>query len=104
MSEGTDRMSALDAFFFYTEEDGRNHMHVGGFALVDGTAPSADEVVKALAPKIARIPRYTQMVRPAPLHVNRPEWIPAPNFDIHDHVRAQADDATRTGARFPDRA
>src|SRR3954447_22877639 len=83
-----DRMSALDAFFFYTEEDGRNHMHVGGFALVDGTAPSADEVAKALAPKIARIPRYMQLARPAPLHVNRPEWVPAPAFDIAEHVRA----------------
>jgi WS/DGAT/MGAT family acyltransferase len=84
---GADRMSALDAFFFYTEEDGRNHMHVGGFALVDGTAPTADEVAKALAPKIARIPRYMQLARPAPLHVNRPEWVPAPSFDIADHVR-----------------
>ncbi|WP_019873674.1 wax ester/triacylglycerol synthase family O-acyltransferase [Sporichthya polymorpha] len=87
MPEGPDRMSALDAFFFYTEEDGRNHMHVGGFALADGTAPSAEEVAKALAPKIARIPRYTQLARPAPLHVNRPEWVPAPDFDITEHVR-----------------
>ncbi len=87
MPDGPDRMSALDAFFFYTEEDGRNHMHVGGFALVDGTAPTAEEVAKALAPKIARIPRYTQLARPAPLHVNRPEWVPAPDFDIVDHVR-----------------
>lgn len=88
MSEGPDRMSALDAFFFYTEEDGRNHMHVGGFALAEGTAPSAEEVAKALAPKIARIPRYTQLARPAPLHLNRPEWVPAPHFDIAEHVRA----------------
>jgi WS/DGAT/MGAT family acyltransferase len=83
-----DRMSALDAFFFYTEEDGRNHMHVGGFALVDGTAPTPDEVAKALAPKIAQIPRYMQLAQPAPLHVNRPEWVPAPHFDIQEHVRA----------------
>jgi WS/DGAT/MGAT family acyltransferase len=83
-----DRMSALDAFFFYTEEDGRNHMHVGGFALVDGSAPTAEEVAKALAPKIARIPRYQQLAKPAPLHVNRPEWVPAPSFDIREHVRA----------------
>jgi WS/DGAT/MGAT family acyltransferase len=81
-------MSPLDAFFFYTEEDGRNHMHVGGFALVDGTAPSVEEVAKALAPKIARIPRYTQLARPAPLHFNRPEWVPAPDFDITEHVSA----------------
>lgn len=88
MSDGPDRMSALDAFFFYTEEDGRNHMHVGGFALVDGTAPAAEEVAKALAPKIARIPRYTQLARPAPLHLNRPEWVPATDFDIAQHVHA----------------
>lgn len=88
MPDAPDRMSALDAFFFYTEEDGRNHMHVGGFALADGTAPSAAQVADALAPRIARIPRYTQLARPAALHLNRPEWVPAPDFDIHDHVRA----------------
>ncbi|HUR74807.1 MAG TPA: wax ester/triacylglycerol synthase family O-acyltransferase [Sporichthya sp.] len=88
MPDRPDRMSALDAFFFYTEEDGRNHMHVGGFALVDGTAPTAVEVAKALAPKIVRIPRYTQLARPAPLHVNRPEWVQAPDFDISEHVSA----------------
>ncbi len=100
MSEGPDRMSALDAFFFYTEEDGRNHMHVGGFALVDGAAPSAEEVAKALAPKIARIPRYTQLARPAPLHLSRPEWVPAPDFDIAEHVSAvRAPEPGRDGLR-----
>lgn len=82
----TDRMSSLDAFFFFAEEDGVNHMHVGGFALVEGTAPEASDIIDALAPKLDQIPRYRQLAQPVPLHLGRPVWVDAPEFDMKRHV------------------
>jgi diacylglycerol O-acyltransferase / wax synthase len=65
-----------------------NHMHVGGFALVAGTAPTAQSLVDALAGKLDRIPRYRQLAKPVPLHVGRPVWIDADAFDLAQHVRS----------------
>ena len=95
-----DRMSSLDAFFFYTEEDGVNHMHVGGFALVEGTAPTANEVAQALLPKLDRIPRYRQIAQPVPLHLGRPVWVDASQFDVIRHVRSTVlPESTRAALR-----
>ncbi len=99
-TEAPDRMSSLDAFFFYTEEDGRNHMHVGGLALVEGLAPTAEEVAASLGERLRPLPRYRQLARPFRLHVNRPVWVPAPDFDVRQHVQATtADSPDRAGLR-----
>jgi WS/DGAT/MGAT family acyltransferase len=79
-------MTALDAYFWFTEEDGVNHMHVGGFALVDGTAPTVEQVVDLLRDKLDMIPRYRQLPQPVPLHLGRPVWINAPEFRLEQHV------------------
>jgi diacylglycerol O-acyltransferase / wax synthase len=81
-------MSSLDSFFYFTEGDGVNHMHVGGFALVEGRAPTLAVVAKHLAAKTAQISRYRQVARTVPLHLGRPFWVDAPTFDIDQHVSA----------------
>ena len=88
MSTREDRMSSLDAFFYFTEEDGVNHMHVGGFALVAGKAPSTKAVANALRAKLDQIPRYRQVAQSVPLHLGRPVWVDATEMDVAQHVRA----------------
>ena len=81
-----ERMSSLDSYFYFAEGDGVNHMHVGGFALVEGRAPTQAVVAAHLEAKTARIPRYRQIAKTVPLHLGRPYWVDAPTFDIDEHV------------------
>jgi WS/DGAT/MGAT family acyltransferase len=82
-----DRMSPLDTYFVLTEGDGVNHMHVGGFATVRGTAPGPDRMLAHVAGKLPLIPRYRQVLQTVPLQLARPTWVDAQHFDLRQHVR-----------------
>ena len=60
-----------------------------------------DRYVEWLAPRIERLPRLRHVVKPSPLHLRLPAWVPAANFDLAKHVvRAQVEppgDAERLG-------
>lgn len=83
----TERMSPLDAYFVLTENDGVNHMHVGGFAIVSGKTPGEEQMLAHVAGKLPLIPRYRQVMHPVPLHIARPVWADAHHFDLRQHVR-----------------
>jgi diacylglycerol O-acyltransferase len=84
-----DRMSALDAGFFFAESE-NTPMHVGSVAVFEGPAPSYGDVVRLLLSKIPLVPRYRQRVRPVPMHLGRPVWADDPHFQILYHVRHTA--------------
>jgi diacylglycerol O-acyltransferase len=84
-----DRMSAADAMFFYMEAE-NTPMHVGSVAVLNGAAPTYGELVRLLASKLDRVPRYRQVVREVPLHLGRPVWVDDPHFQILYHVRHAA--------------
>jgi diacylglycerol O-acyltransferase / wax synthase len=84
-----DRMSALDAGFFYAESE-NTPMHVGSVALFEGPAPTYGDIVRLLLSKLPLVPRYRQRVRPVPMQLGRPMWVDDPHFQILYHVRHTA--------------
>jgi diacylglycerol O-acyltransferase len=84
-----DRMSALDAGFFYAESE-NTPMHVGSVAVFEGPAPTYGDVVRLLLSKLPLVPRYRQRVRPVPMQLGRPLWVDDPHFNILYHVRHTA--------------
>jgi WS/DGAT/MGAT family acyltransferase len=87
--QNVDRMSALDAGFFFAESE-NTPMHVGSVAVFEGPAPSYGDVVRLLLSKLPAVPRYRQRVRQVPLQMGRPVWADDPHFQILYHVRHTA--------------
>ncbi len=84
-----ERMSALDAGFFFLESE-NVPMHVGSVGVFDGPPPAYGDVVRLLLSKLPQIPRYRQRVRTVPLHLGRPAWVDDEHFEILYHVRHTA--------------
>jgi diacylglycerol O-acyltransferase len=82
-------MSPLDASFLHVE-DAVSHMHIGSVGILEGPAPSHEQVMTAVAAKLALVPRYRQRVRFPPLSVARPVWVDDPHFNLEYHVRHTA--------------
>jgi diacylglycerol O-acyltransferase / wax synthase len=81
-----ERMSTLDAGFYLV--DHRNvPMHLGSVAIFDGPAPPLAELTGLYAGRLARMPRYRQVVRTVSLQLLRPAWADDPDFDIRDQIR-----------------
>jgi WS/DGAT/MGAT family acyltransferase len=87
--QNVDRMSALDAGFYFAESE-NTPMHVGSVAVFEGPAPSYGDVVRLLLSKLPLVPRYRQRVREVPLQLGRPVWVDDPHFQILYHVRHTA--------------
>ena len=71
MTAATDRMSTLDAEFFYAEHDNMP-MHIGSVAVFDGPAPTREDLMRLFEAKLPRVPRYRQVVRTVPFQLFRP--------------------------------
>jgi WS/DGAT/MGAT family acyltransferase len=82
-------MSPLDASFLHVE-DAVSHMHIGSVGILEGPAPSHEQVMTAVAAKLPLVPRYRQRVRFPPLSVARPVWVDDPHFNLDYHVRHTA--------------
>ena len=81
-----DRLTGLDASFLALESDGA-HMHVGSVLVLDGPAPSYDELVAAIAARLHLVPRYRQQLAFPPFGVTRPVWVDDPHFNARYHLR-----------------
>jgi diacylglycerol O-acyltransferase len=84
-----ERMSALDAAFLQLE-DGNTPLHIGSIAVLDGPPPAYGDLVRLIAAKLPRVPRYRQKVRFAFGGVGRPVWVDDPHFQILYHIRRTA--------------
>ena len=78
------RMTALDASFYYSEQE-TVPMHIGGIDIIEG-AISADGMVAELEGKMHLLPRYRQLLTPAPMKIGHPTWEDDPNFAVRNHV------------------
>lgn len=90
-----DRMTALDAAFYYLERTGQL-LHVGGVYTVDGSLDFR-RLVDDVAGRLPLIPRYTQRVVPVPFNLGHPTWERDPRFNVRNHIfrhtlRAPGDD------------
>jgi WS/DGAT/MGAT family acyltransferase len=84
-----DRMNTLDAGFFFVEHE-NVPMHLGSLVIFEGPAPTYEDLVALYAAKLARVPRYRQVVRTVPLQLFRPAWTDDEHFEIGYHVRHAA--------------
>jgi diacylglycerol O-acyltransferase len=82
----TNRMSTLDAEFFFAEHD-HVPLHMGSVAVFDGPAPSYRDVLRLFESKLPLVPRYRQVVRTVPGQILRPVWADDEQFTIRHQVR-----------------
>lgn len=80
-----DRMSVMDASFLYSD-DGRSHNDVGMVLVFDGPAVTREELMQAVADRIALVPRFRQRVKHMPMNAALPVWMDDTNFDMGRHV------------------
>ena len=59
-----DRMSSLDAEFFYAEHD-NVPMHIGSVAVFEGPAPTRQELMRLFEAKLPRVPGGPEQLRTA---------------------------------------
>lgn len=78
------RLSAQDASFLYFEKK-EAPLHIGSIAVFEGRV-DYDRFVENLAAKINLIPRYQQIVMPAPFNIGHPTWEWDPDFDLRRHI------------------
>jgi WS/DGAT/MGAT family acyltransferase len=81
----------MDDFFLHVERSGLP-MHFGSLAIYDPStcrdgAPDLARIRASLQRGIQRAPMLRKQLRLVPLHLDRPYWVDAPDFDIDDHVR-----------------
>lgn len=83
--QGMDTLSPNDGFWLYLEHPGLP-TNVAAVCEFEG-AIDADECTRYIESKLLQIPRFTERLEPAPLHLTSPRWRPDPYFNIRRHVR-----------------
>jgi diacylglycerol O-acyltransferase len=84
-----DRLSPLDDAFLHLEVAGA-HMHVAAVLVFAGDPPALDELLRATAGRLHRVPRLRRRLARVPLGQGRPEWVDDARFDLRHHVRHEA--------------
>lgn len=88
---GAERLNALSAAFLTAEEvDPGTSMVIGSLGVLDGPAPTVDDVRAVIESRLHLAPRYTQRPRRSRLGLRAPAWVEDPDFDITDHVTGLA--------------
>lgn len=85
-----ERMSGMDASFFYLETPD-THMHVVGTLIIDpSTMPGGytfEGVKKIFADKLHLLPPFRKKVKFVPFGIDHPVWVDDESFDIDYHFR-----------------
>src|SRR3954462_13525998 len=68
-------------------ERGPIHVHVGATIVVEGEAPSYDQLVAHVEKRLLLVPRFRQRIVRIPLGIENPVWGDDPQFDVRRHVR-----------------
>ena len=84
-----DRLTPLDDLFVVLERD-ELPMHIASLMILDGPAPSYEELYESMEAKLHRIPRYRQRLKEVPLQLGLPVWQDDPHFQLAYHLRHTA--------------
>jgi WS/DGAT/MGAT family acyltransferase len=68
-------------------ERGPIHVHVGATIIVEGAAPTYDQLVAHVEKRLLLVPRFRQRIVKIPLGIENPVWGDDPRFDVRRHVR-----------------
>jgi len=83
------RMSSLDAGFFFAEND-RTPLQFATVGVFEGELPSYGDLVRLIMSKLPQVPKYRQRVRRVPFNLARPVWTDDQHFQVLYHVRHTA--------------
>jgi WS/DGAT/MGAT family acyltransferase len=84
-----DRLTPTDASFLH-QESHTSHMHIGALLVLEGPAPSLDELLEQIRGRLHLVPRYRQRLAHGVLDSGRPVWIDDHSFNLDYHVRHTA--------------
>ncbi len=84
-----DRLTPLDDLFVVLERD-ELPMHIASLMILDGPAPTYEELYESMEAKLHRIPRYRQRLKEVPLQLGLPVWQDDPHFQLAYHLRHTA--------------
>ena len=65
-------------------------MHIASLMILDGPAPTYEELYRSMEAKLHRIPRYRQRLKEVPLQLGLPVWQDDPHFQLAYHLRHTA--------------
>jgi diacylglycerol O-acyltransferase / wax synthase len=68
-------------------ERGPIHVHVGATIIVEGAAPTYDQLLAHVEKRLLLVPRFRQRIVRIPFGVENPVWGDDPHFDARRHVR-----------------
>jgi diacylglycerol O-acyltransferase / wax synthase len=68
-------------------ERGPIHVHVGATIIVEGAAPSYEQLIRHVEKRLLLVPRFRQRIVRIPLGIENPVWGDDPQFDARRHVR-----------------
>src|SRR3954463_471667 len=68
-------------------ERGPIHVHVGATIIVEGAAPTYDQLVAHVEKRLLLVPQFRQRIVRIPLGIENPVWGDDPPFDVRRHVR-----------------
>jgi diacylglycerol O-acyltransferase / wax synthase len=68
-------------------ERGPIHVNVGATIIVEGAAPTYDQLVRHVEKRLLLVPRFRQRIVRIPLGIENPVWGDDPQFDARRHVR-----------------
>jgi diacylglycerol O-acyltransferase / wax synthase len=80
------RLSGSDMSNLFAER-GPIHVHVGATIIVEGAAPTYDQLIRHVEKRLMLVPRFRQRITKIPLGIENPVWGDDPQFDPRRHVR-----------------
>lgn len=84
-----ERLTPLSYAFLAAEDvDPAACLVIGSMAVLDGPAPSVEDVRELVAARLPSVPRYQQRVVPSRFDLRAPGWAEAPGLDVAEHVTA----------------
>lgn len=82
-----DRLNHLSSAFLAAEDvDASSTLVIGSCAILDGPAPTLDELRAHVESRLHLAPRYRQRLRRTPFDLRAPGWVDDADFDIARHV------------------
>jgi hypothetical protein len=74
------RLSATDMSSLFAERD-QIHVNVGATLIVEGAAPSYEQLVTHVENRLELVPRFRQRIVKVPLGIENPVWADDPEFN-----------------------
>lgn len=91
MSTDDERLASADSFWLDADVTGPS-IAIGSLTVVEGPAPTIEEIRELTAQRLPQMARLRQRVHPSSLRVKRPTWETLDEVDLDYHVQARTVD------------